>query len=350
MQDQRPVRIHMFYSCLHAGGIDLISYFALKTAVLILIGLCVFLVGLLTMRHGLTQATSQKMERVITRLVKTPTRGLLTGMIATLFTQSSAAVTIISMGLVAANVLKFTDTIGIILGTNIGSTFTVGLLSLNIARFGPYIILAGVILYLLGISRKHAPIFTWRVKSLATGLVGFGTLFVGFHLMSTATAPLASSQTFIRWLLLARVHPIIGLFAGTIITALIGSSSASTALTLSLAQSGALSLLGATAIVFGNNIGTCTTALLASIGGTRPVQRVAVTHVFLNVAGATVFMLFIHPFTAWIEWMTKDIGTQVALAHFLFNVISSLLALPFVTQLVWLLEKILPDRREFPVA
>ncbi len=320
------------------------SYSMLKTAVMILVGLCVFIVGLLTMRHGLTQATSSKMERVISRLVKTPLRGLLTGMIATLFTQSSAAVTIISMGLVAANTLQFTDTIGIILGTNIGSTFTIGLLSLNVARFGPYVILAGVVLYFISMAQKKADISRSQLHHLGIGVIGFGTLFVGFHLMTTAASPLVAAPIFAHWLLLAKVHPITGLLAGTAITAIIGSSSATTALTLTLAKTGALSLLGATAIVFGNNIGTCTTALLASIGGVRPVKRVAATHVLLNVTGAALFMLFLHPFTAAIEQLTNDIGAQVALAHILFNIISSLLALPFISQIAWVLERILPDR------
>ncbi|MCI0181889.1 MAG: Na/Pi symporter [Acidibacillus sp.] len=322
------------------------SYSIMKTAVLIVIGLCVFIVGLLTMRHGLAQATSKKMELLIARLVKTPTRGLLTGIIATLFTQSSAAVTIISMGLVAADVLQFTDTIGIILGTNIGSTFTVGLLSLDVARFGPYVILLGVILYLLSQTLQKSQATRDRLKYLAIGIIGFGTLFVGFHLMTAAATPLVSLPIFAHWLLLAKIHPILGLLTGTLITAMIGSSSATTALTLTLAKTGMLSLLGATAIVFGNNIGTCTTAILASIGGTKPVQRVAATHVFLNVTGATLFMLFLHPFVVAIQELSGDIGTQVALAHFLFNVISSLLALPFVAQIVWLLEKWMPDRLE----
>ncbi len=297
-------------------------------------GLSVFLLGLFTLRTGLIKLSSKRMEFIIAKLVKTPVRGLLTGIAATLFMQSSAAVTVLSMGLVSAGVLRFSETIAIILGTNIGSTMTVGLLSLGIERVGPFIIVVGVLLFLFP---------KWRGYGIS--IVGFGTLFVGFSLISQAMQPIINSTSITKLLLQATYHPWFGLLAGTIVTAIITSSSASTALTLALAKSGALSITAAIAIVFGNNVGTCITAILASIGGTRPVQRVAATHVLLNVVGAIVFMLFLVPFTHLVESISQDTGHQVAIAHILFNVISSLVALPFTRLIATMLEYLLPEKK-----
>ena len=305
-------------------------------------GLGVFLLGLFTMRQGLTAVSSKHMERAIAALVKTPTRGLVTGIMATLFMQSSAAVTILSMGLVSAGVLQFSETIAIILGTNIGSTLTVGLLSLGVERIGPWLVVIGIVLFLLvAIITRHQK--RSKLRGLALSIVGFGTLFVGFGLIGQAMQPIIVSRAIADLLLYAEIHPWLGVVAGTVLTAIITSSSASTALTLTLAKAGALSLSAAITVVFGNNVGTCITAVLASIGGSKPVQRVAATHVLLNVAGVVVFMLFLKPFTNLIVSLSADVSHQVALAHILFNVISSLLALPFTRQIAWLLEKYLPD-------
>ncbi len=300
----------------------------------LVLGLIVFLTGLLTLRNGLTRLASKQTEKWIQQFVKTPFRGVVIGIIATLFTQSSAAVTIISMGLVSAGVLEFSDTIAIILGTNVGSTFTVGLLSLNVERIGPYVLALGLLL-----------LFHKRLRAVAISIAGFGVLFIGFHLMTSAVVPITKTPLIINWLVQAKNQPWFGLLAGTIVTALIGSSSASTALTLGLTQSGALPLLGAVAVVFGNNIGTCMTAILASLGGSRAVKRVAATHVLLNVVGALLFMVFIAPFTDLILHLSSDPGRQVFLAHLLFNVISSWIAYPFVKQIAKGIEHLLPDPR-----
>ncbi|MCY0875998.1 MAG: Na/Pi symporter [Firmicutes bacterium] len=307
-------------------------------------GLALFILGLFTLRAGLREQSGPKAERWIARLVRTPIRGLFTGIGATLVTQSSAAVTVLSMGLVASGLLTFENTIGIILGTNIGSTWTVGLLTLNLERFGPYVVAIAVAGFLILALQRHRIPRQWPLlRSLCISLAGFGTLFVGFGILSDAAGGLLASHTLRAWLLVASHQPLLGVAAGTVVTALIGSSSASTALTLSLAQAGALSLPGAISIVLGNNIGTCVTAVLASIGGTRPVQRVAATHVLLNVAGALVFLPFIHPFAAFITRLAHTPGTQVALAHILFNVICSLAALPFAGAIARGIVRLLPE-------
>lgn len=308
------------------------------------LGLGIFVLGLFTMRRGLTLASSNRLAARIKQSVKTPARGLLTGIIATLATQSSAAVTITSMGLVSAGVLAFADTIGVILGTNIGSSFTVGLLTLKLERFAPWLLAIGVALFFAPKGRrKSANGLAW-MRPLAVALVGFGTIFAGFGIMSSAVRPIAEMPQITYWLTQAKQNPWLGVLAGTVVTAAVGSSSATTALTVGLAQSGALPIQGALAIVFGNNVGTCATALLAAIGGSRPVQRVAATHVLLNVAGAALFTLGLGPFTRLVVAGTSVPGEQVILGHILFNVLSSLAALPFARGIARLLESWLPDR------
>lgn len=307
-------------------------------------GLALFLVGLVTLRAGLRKAATTHMHRWIRRLVRTPWRGCLTGIAATMVMQSSAAVTIISMGLVGAGVLSFPDTIGVILGTNIGSTFTVGLLALEIERIGPWLALSGfaafAAMWLLLRPRRSR---LWQLaRAVCISLVGFGALFTGFGLMNAAAQPLLTSPA-LRTLILATVaHPVVGVVAGTVLTALIGSSSATTALVISLAAQGGIPLTAAIAFVFGNNIGTCLTAILASIGGTRPVQRVAATHVLLNVGATLCFLPLLTPFTWIVTTLAPTPAGQIVLAHVLFNVISSLAALPFAKPIAVSLTRLLP--------
>lgn len=317
--------------------------FLVRTALPLTFGLGIFLAGLFTLRFGLQSVASKRLESWLQHVVHSPLRGVVVGIVATLATQSSAAVTIISMGLVSAGVLEFKDTIAIILGTNVGSTFTVGLLTLKIERIGPYIFAAGLVFLIIALLFRKTLPRQGQLRAFAISLAGFGTLFIGFHLMSHAVAPVTSSPVITNWLMQAKNQPWLGLLAGTIVTALIGSSSASTALTLGLAQSGALPLSAAIAVVFGNNVGTCMTAILASLGGSRPVQRVAATHVLLNAFGALLFMIFLDPFTDLVRDIASDPGQQVFLAHFLFNAISSWIAFPFVKHIAQGLEFLLPD-------
>ena len=315
------------------------------TALRALLGLAVFVTGLGVLRYGLRKVWSDRTEQIIAKLVRTPLRGLLTGIGATVVTQSSAAVTIMSMALVGAGVLRFPDTVGLILGTNIGSTLTVGLLALNAQRAGPWLVAMGVGAYI--VSRVAAPTLgrgRARIDALAVSAVGFGTLFVGYAFIETTLRPLASSPAVMRWLTEANSHPALGVLVGTLVTAAIGSSSASTAMVLALAGSHALALDAAVAVVLGNNVGTCVTAVIASIGGSRDVQRVAATHVLLNVAGAAVFLVGLHPFVELVTWIAPTPPARVAAAHILFNVISSAVALPFAAQIARALYSLLPDR------
>lgn len=314
---------------------------ALSIAGQIIAGLCIFVLGLTALRRGLRSIWSARAGAVLASLVKTPGRGFLTGIGATILTQSSAVVTVMSMALVGAGALTFADTVGIVLGTNIGSTFTVGLLSIDLARFGPALVAIGIGGFFA--ARLFIPkAYRERAGAVTVSLTGFGTLFVGFSLILSAVRPLATSPTLYGWLLLARAHPLLGVLAGTVVTATIGSSSASTALVLALAESSSFPLQASIALVLGNNIGTCVTAVLASIGGNRDVKRVAATHVLLNVAGAAAFLPLLTPFSDLVRAITTDRGAQVAAAHFFYNVVCSLAALPFARGIARGLTRLLP--------
>ena len=302
----------------------------------LLLSLIVFLLGLWLLRRGLTRLTTRYIERFLQRLVKTPWRGFLTGIAATLVTQSSAAVTILSMGMVAAGMLRFEDTVAIILGSNIGSTFTLGIISQSPTQLSPWLIGTGVFGYVFITAPR------WRTVFLA--LCGFGLLLYGFQGMTSISATLLTDHRLSYMIAFAKNSPFHGVLAGTLLTMLITSSSASTALTISLAKAGLITLLTAIALVLGHNIGTCLTSILMSIGGSRSVVRVALTHVFFNIVGVLLFLPFIHPFQRWILHLSPHIDQQILLAHILFNGITSIIALPFTRLIATSLMTIYKDK------
>jgi len=305
------------------------------------LGLGALIVGLLTLRRALRGLIGTRSQRWLQRLVRTPSRGLVTGMVATWVTQSSGAVTVLSMGLVSAGAITFADTVGIVLGTNIGSTATVSLLSLHLDAAGPIALATGAAG--VGVAALLPRGLRTRALLLSLAVVGFGAMFAGFALIGNALAPLASSPKALTWLEYARAHPWLAVAFGATTTALVGSSSATTALTVALANSGAILPTAAAGIVFGNNIGTCVTAVLAALAGGRDMQRIAATHVLLNVCATIVFMLALQPFVALVTGLVRDPGQQVALMHVSFNVISSLVALPFSHQIATGITRLLPD-------
>lgn len=292
--------------------------------------------GMVLLRSGLQKTATSKLEPLLQKAVKTPLRGLLTGGIFTSLLHSSAAVTLLTMGLVGAGTIRFADSIGVILGSNIGTCVTTQILSFDMDTLILPMLLIGILLFLL---RK----IHWAIESISWVLVGFGVLFLSLHLISVALEPLAREPWFLHLLTQSGSNRMFGFLAGMSLTALLTSSTATTALTLTLASQHLLTLPQAVAIVIGNNVGTCITAVLASIGGSLIVKRVALAHVLLNVIGAAIFLPLIDPFSAFIKTIAAEPGVQTATAHTLFNVISSLAMLPFTSQFAKLLMKILPE-------
>lgn len=300
------------------------------------LSLAAFLGGLALMRQGLSGMGNHTFQRILQRLVKTPTRGILTGTVATAVVQSSAAITAIAVGMVAGGSIAFREALGIILGANVGSTVTPQLLTLNLQ----YVIFLCFLLGALGlITGKHALIH----PSLA--LLGFSIIFIALETMKLALHPLATLTWFHSTLAYAGGHPVIGVIAGCIVSAIIQSSTATTVVTMALASESMIPLTGAIAIVLGANIGTCLTSVIAAVGQSRPAQQVALSHVLLNVGGVALFVPFLTPFQHWMALWTLDPAQQIANAHTLFNIICTLLVWPFVSAYARFIETILPDNR-----
>jgi phosphate:Na+ symporter len=300
------------------------------------IGLTMFLFGLQLMRTGLEKTAGDRLRSILLRFTKTPARSFITGIVSTAFLQSSTAVTVLTIGFVNARVLSFAQSIGIILGTNIGTTITTQLLALKIEDFAIPMIIAGAILYTL-------PLRKFSLVGLTIG--GLGCIFLGMETVQLVAEPL-KQKGYITWLLEWGNNPILtGIFVGTLLTALIHSSNTVIAITMGFYASGVITLPFAIAIVFGSNIGTCITGILATVHTNLAAKHVALSHVILNVAGVAIF----GPFIPWISeaapLLSVHPATQIAHIQTLFNVVCSLLVLPFAKPFAHGITFLLPKKR-----
>jgi phosphate:Na+ symporter len=294
-------------------------------------GIAIFLFGLQLMRIGLEKLAGQHLQTWLLRFTATSGRSFLTGIFSTALLQSSSAVTVLTISFVNLQLLSFSHSIGIILGSNIGTTLTTEILALHIEDFAIPLLLLSVPLYFLPWDRLSA-------LSFVSG--GFGCIFLGMETMQWLAKPL-QARGLIDWMLSIGDHPILtGVLAGVLLTALIQSSSATIAMAMGLCSSGVITLPFALAIVLGSNIGTCVTSLLATFRTNTAAKQVAVAHLLLNVAGVTLFA----PLVPWMSevapLLTSDPSQQLAHMQTLFNVVCSLLVLPFTAQfakgVVWL--------------
>ncbi|MDQ0339620.1 phosphate:Na+ symporter [Caldalkalibacillus uzonensis] len=285
-------------------------------------GLAIFLFGMQVMRIGFEHLFLERAKHLLAMLTRTPLTGLLTGTVSTAILQSSSAVLLLVIGLTHARLMTFRQTIGVILGANIGTVVTTELLAINVSELGVYFFIVGSILFLC----------SWPALR-AAGMVigGFGLLFLGMETMQSIASFLEGAgwmERVYRW---GQEGALSGIVAGMLLTAVIQSSTATTAITMNLIYEQLISLPLAIAIVLGSNIGTCVTALLGSMATNLAGRQVAVAHVLLNVLGVLLFIPLIPMLAAIVESLTDNPMLQVAHAQTLFNVLCSLLALPFVT-------------------
>ncbi len=301
-----------------------------------LFGFAIFMCGMKLMELALHKLAGPYLASIIERTTETPFRGLLTGTVATAFLQSSTAVTVISIGLVNSGLLTFSRTLGIILGTNIGSCIITELIGLNINKLSvPFIAISFAIWLLTALLGEMGllpalPNKNWlkTLRSASTALGGFGLLLAGLTLMQS-TGPAIQESSMFDWFLDKSANSLWwGLLAGTVLTALVHSSAAVIGMIMGFATIGAMPLELAIAIVLGANIGTCVTALMASAGGTKSGYYVALSHIILNVGGALLFMPFIAQLQAVAEFMASTTASQIARAQTIFNIVCSLIALP----------------------
>ena len=303
-------------------------------------GLALFLYGMQMMSNGLEAAAGNKMKQILEKLTANRFLGVLVGAGITAVIQSSSATTVMVVGFVNSGMMTLKQAVWIIMGANIGTTITGQLIALDVGAIAPLLAFLGVALV----------VFVKKQKVHHYGLIlaGLGILFVGMDMMSTAMMPLRESEAFVA-LLTKFSNPILGILAGAIFTAIIQSSSASVGILQALASSGLIGLGNAVYVLFGQNIGTCITAILAAIGTSRNAKRTTIIHLMFNLIGTTIFTIvcILTPLTDVVEAFTPDnVAAQIANMHTLFNVVTTLLLLPFGSYLAKLATKILPEKKD----
>lgn len=297
----------------------------------------VFVLGLKVMRDGLDGMASGRLPSILKRLVRTPTRGILTGTFVTMLTQSSSAVTAICVSMVSSGTMIFRDAVGVVLGANVGSTITPQILTLNLwGLMIPFLILGGVGYF----SRKAS------LRSPSLAIIGFSCIYIALQAFSTASTPFAEEDWFARFLLFAGQSSLIAALFGAVASAIFQSSTAITVMTMTFAAEGLIPLSGSIAIVLGANVGTCVTSVVAAMGQRREAGQVALAHVILNVAGVLVALPLLHLFTHFVAALENDPSRQVADAHTLFNVLSTLVLWPVVKLYARFIQWLYPASRE----
>lgn len=302
-------------------------------------GLGLFLYGMNLMGDGLQKSAGSKLKRIIELLTSNVIMGVLVGMVVTMIIQSSSATTVMVVGFVNAGIMSLPQAIGVIMGANIGTTITAQLVSLDVDFLAPVALGIGIVIYMFTKKPKY--------KHIAEILIGFGILFTGMDFMKDAVKPLAEYQGFTDMLLSFGHHPLLGVLMGFAITAIVQSSSASMGMLIALASQGLIPVTAALPILYGENIGTCVTSLISSIGATRNARRAAIMHLTFNVLGSAIFMLILSkPIVAIVTAIDpSDAARQIANAHTLFNVINVIVLLPFNKLIVKLALKLVPETK-----
>lgn len=306
----------------------------------LLSGLGLLLYGIKILGEGLELAAGAKLKVLLEKMTSNRFAAVLVGFVITTLIQSSSTTTVMVVGFVNTGIMNLTQAIGVIMGANIGTTTTSILVSLDIGKYAPIAIGIGVFLSML--TKKTTK------KHIGLAITGFGMLFLGMTLMKDAMEPLANSPVFSEWLMNAN-NPFVAILIGTVITAVIQSSAASIGILQALAAQGLIPLHFAAYVIYGQNIGTCITALISSIGTKKNSKRTAVMHVLFNVFGTVIFIILtkLLPFTDWIESLTDNTMMQLSLVHIIFNVVSTLIMFPFADKvLVKLACLIVPDKKD----
>lgn len=290
-------------------------------------GLALFLYGMQMMSTGLESAAGNKMKTILEKLTANRFLGVLVGALITAVIQSSSATTVMVVGFVNSGMMTLNQAIWIIMGANIGTTITGQLIALDVGAIAPLVAFIGVAAIVFLKNEK--------IKHMGEIMAGLGVLFIGMDMMGAAMKPLAASEAFVG-LLTKFENPLLGILAGAVFTALIQSSSASVGILQALAGSGVIGLKSAAFVLFGQNIGTCITAFLASIGTNTNAKRTTVIHIMFNVFGTIVFttLCLATPIIALVEgWTPGNAPAQIANLHTMFNIVTTLLLLPVGTYL-----------------
>ncbi len=311
-------------------------------------GLAIFIYGMNLMSDGLQKAAGDKMRNILAMLTKNPVMGVFAGALVTAVLQSSSATTVMVIGFTSAGLMKLRQAISVIMGANIGTTITAQLIAFNIGDYAWIFVFIGFVLY-----------FFFKKKEVVTDIgqimFGFGLLFVGINTMSNVMEPLAQSPVFTDLIMKVSDIPVLGVLVGLCMTLVVQSSSATIAVLQNLAMtagpdgiSSIIGLEGAIPVLFGDNIGTTITALLASIGASKNAKRTAISHTIFNVTGTLLFIWFVPQIADFVTMIspkgpeTEVISRQIANTHLIFNITVTLLWLPFINVLAKIVTRIIP--------
>lgn len=311
-------------------------------------GLALFLFGMEQMADALKAVAGDRMKMVLATLTKNRFTGALTGAFVTAIINSSSVTTVLVVGFITAGLMSLSQSIGVIMGANIGSTITAQLIAFKVTEVSLLMVAVGFAMMLL--SKKE------KIKQYGGMLMGLGMVFFGMSVMSEGMKPLRTYQPFID-LMIHMENPLIGILIGASFTALIQSSAATTGIVIVMASQGFISLPAGIALAFGANIGTCVTALLASIGKPREALRAATVHVLFNVLGVLIWMGFISQLANFVSWLSPSypelMGTerlaaetprQIANAHTIFNIANTFIFIGFAGQFARFVEWLVPDK------
>lgn len=299
-------------------------------------GLGLFLFGMKLMGDGLEMAAGSKLRGMIERLTKNKYMGALVGLVVTAVIQSSSATTVMVVGFVNAGLMNLAQAVGVIMGANIGTTVTGVMIAINLTAIAPLAVLIGVVM--ISFIKRNS------VKHIGQIIAGFGILFMGMKMMSTAMEPLSESEVFTS-LMTSFSNPLLGVLVGLVFTAIIQSSSASVGVLQALGAAGAITLPSAIYVIYGQNIGTCVTALISSVGTSKTARRTAVVHLMFNVFGAVLFIVIsmLFPFAELVQRIAPgSVMAQISIVHVIFNIVCTAIMLPLSSLLVKVACKVIP--------
>jgi phosphate:Na+ symporter len=306
-------------------------------------GLGIFLFGIKYMGDGLQNAAGDRLKSILDRFTTNPFMGVLAGIFITVMIQSSSGTTALTVALVSAGFMTLRQAIGVIMGANIGTTVTAFIIGIDIGEYALPIIALGTI-FLFFFKKR-------TINAMGQIVFGFGALFLGLELMSGGMKPLRSLEAFQDLTVSMSDNPILGVVIGTIFTVIVQSSSATIGILQELFGTGAIDLKASLPVLFGDNIGTTITAVIAAIGTSISARRAASVHVMFNLIGTFIFMIFLIPFTNFISYLQGAMNLNpemtIAFAHGIFNVSNTIVQFPLIGALAWIVTKIIPGEEKY---
>lgn len=301
-------------------------------------GLGLFIYGMKLMGDGLENAAGEGLKKILEKVTKNPIIAVIVGAAVTTVIQSSSATTVMVVGFVNAGLMNLAQAAGIIMGANVGTTITAQLVAFKLSTIAPIFVFIGAMMVMFVKSKKR--------KEIGNIILGFGILFTGMGSMSSAMKPLTESTIFAQVLTTVGEHWWLGIIAGAVITAILQSSSATTGILLALATTGVMDIHQALPIIMGCNIGTCITAMLATVGTNKTAHRAAMLHLIFNVLGTVIFLPFLTLLGNFVSGFTTDVSRQIANSHTIFNIVNTLIMVPLIPILCKVVTRIIPGEDE----